>query len=206
MAVAARIVNNGQSCIAGKRFIIHKGCYDEFLTGFVEHFQGLRVGDPCDPTIDVGPLSSESARAALQQQVASAYAAGARVLCGGRCIEGPGYFFQPTVIADIPEQASIRREEVFGPVALVYRVDDIDAAIALANDSPYGLASSVWTEDPDEQRRFIDELQVGLTFVNAIVASDPRLPFGGVKQSGYGRELGPQGMLEFVNAKTVYVR
>jgi succinate-semialdehyde dehydrogenase/glutarate-semialdehyde dehydrogenase len=154
----------------------------------------------------VGPLSSESARAALQQQVASAYAAGARVLCGGRCIEGPGYFFQPTVIADIPEQASIRREEVFGPVALVYRVDDIDAAIALANDSPYGLASSVWTEDPDEQRRFIDELQVGLTFVNAIVASDPRLPFGGVKQSGYGRELGPQGMLEFVNAKTVYVR
>ncbi len=206
MAVAARIVNNGQSCIAAKRFIVHKDCYDAFLSTFVQHFQSLKVGDPCDPSVDVGPISSESGRALLQQQVASAYAAGARVLCGGQCVDGPGYFFEPTVIADIPPQATIHREEVFGPVALVYRVNDIDGAIALANDNPFGLASSVWTLDPVEQSRFIDELQFGLTFVNAIVASDPRLPFGGVKHSGYGRELGPQGILEFVNAKTVYVR
>lgn len=206
MAVAARIVNNGQSCIAAKRFIVDADCYDAFLAAFVQHFAGLKVGDPFDPGVDIGPISTESGRALLQQQVASAYTAGARILCGGRCLEGPGYFFEPTVIADIPKQAAIHHQEVFGPVALVYRVKGVDEAIALANDTPYGLASSVWTEEPAEQQRFIDELQVGLTFINAIVASDPRLPFGGVKQSGYGRELGPQGILEFVNAKTVYVR
>ncbi len=206
MAGAARIVNNGQSCIAAKRFIIHKDCYDKFVEDFVAHFQRLKVGDPCDPSVDVGPLSSEAGRATLQQQVASAYASGARILCGGRSLDGPGYFFQPTVITDIPKQASIHREEVFGPVALVYRADDIDEAISLANDCPFGLASSVWTDDVTEQQRFIGELQVGLTFVNAIVASDARLPFGGVKRSGYGRELGPLGILEFVNPKTVYVR
>jgi succinate-semialdehyde dehydrogenase/glutarate-semialdehyde dehydrogenase len=206
MAVAARIVNNGQSCIAAKRFIVHADCYDAFLAEFVHHFKSLKVGDPCDASVDIGPIASESGRSALQQQVASAYAAGARVSCGGRCMEGPGYFFEPTVISDIPPNAPINRQEVFGPVALVYRVRDINEAISLANDNPYGLGSSVWTEEPDEQRRFIDELQSGMTFINAIVASDPRLPFGGVKQSGYGRELGPHGILEFVNAKTVYVR
>ena len=206
MAVAARIVNNGQSCIAAKRFIVHANCYDAFLAAFVQHFMGLKLGDPFDPGVDICPISTESGRALLQQQVASAYTAGARILCGGRCLEGPGYFFEPTVIADIPKQAAIHHQEVFGPVALVYRVDSVDEAIALANDTPYGLASSVWTEEPAEQQRFIDELQVGLTFINAIVASDPRLPFGGVKQSGYGRELGPQGILEFVNTKTIYIR
>lgn len=206
MAVAARIVNNGQSCIAAKRFIVHADCYDAFLTTFVQHFHGLKVGDPFDPGVDIGPISTESGRALLQQQVASAYSAGARLLCGGRCSEGPGYFFEPTVIVDIPKEAAINHQEVFGPVALVYRVKDVDEAIALANDNPYGLASSVWTEEPAEQQRFIDELQVGLTFINSMVASDPRLPFGGVKQSGYGRELGPQGILEFVNAKTVFIR
>ena len=205
-AVASRIINNGQSCIAAKRFLVHADCYDDFVLRFVQLFEALHVGDPLDPATDVGPIATEGGRTALQQQVASGYAAGARILCGGQCIEGPGYFYAPTVLADIPTEAAIHRQEVFGPVALVYRVRTIDEAIALANDSPYGLASSVWTRRPEEQRRFINELEVGLTFINAMVASDPRLPFGGVKQSGYGRELGLQGILEFVNAKTVYIR
>ena len=205
-AVTARIVNNGQSCIAAKRFIVHEVCYAAFLSEYVKRFEALKVGDPMLLDTDVGPIATGAGLNQLDQQVARAKAEGARVLCGGKRLTGPGYFYSPTVISDIPPGAAVNREEVFGPVALVYRVNDIDAAIRLANDSPYGLASSVWTEDAAEQARFIDELEVGLTFVNSMVASDPRLPFGGVKQSGYGRELGPEGILEFVNSKTVYVQ
>ena len=205
-AVAARIVNNGQSCIAAKRFIVHTACYAEFIAEFVRRVEARNVGDPTRPDVDVGPIATESGLAELQRQVTDAKAAGAKLLCGGERRKGPGYFYLPTIVSEIPKQAAINHEEVFGPVALVYRVGDIDEAIRLANDSPYGLASSVWTEDAAEQARFIDELETGLTFVNAMVASDPRLPFGGVKQSGYGRELGPLGILEFVNSKTVYVR
>jgi succinate-semialdehyde dehydrogenase / glutarate-semialdehyde dehydrogenase len=204
-AVMARIINNGQSCIAAKRFIVHVDCYDEFLARFVEGFEALQVGDPMLPETDVGPLATEAGLGQLEQQVTDAQAQGAKVLCGGKRLSGPGYFYAPTVIADVPPAAAINREEVFGPVALVYRASDVDSAIRLANDSPYGLASSVWTQDRSEQARFIDELECGLTYVNSMVVSDPRLPFGGTKRSGYGRELGPQGALEFVNAKTVYV-
>lgn len=204
-AVLARIINNGQSCIAAKRFIVHTGCYDEFLARFVKDFEALQVGDPMLPETDVGPLATEAGLEQLEQQVTDAQDQGANVLCGGKRLSGPGYFYAPSVIADVPPAAAINREEVFGPVALVYRVSDVDSAIRLANDSPYGLASSVWTQDKSEQSRFIDELECGLTYVNSMVVSDPRLPFGGTKQSGYGRELGPHGTLEFVNAKTVYV-
>ena len=205
-AVAARIINNGQSCIASKRFIVHESCYAGFLTEFVRRFESLKVGDPMQPDVDVGPIATAAGLEQLEQQVALAVAQGARKLCGGKRVAGPGNFFLPTVLVDIPVSAAINREEVFGPVALVYRVDTIEAAIQVANDSPYGLASSVWTQDKSEQSRFIEELEAGLTFVNATVASDPRLPFGGVKKSGYGRELGAQGILEFVNSKTVYVQ
>jgi succinate-semialdehyde dehydrogenase/glutarate-semialdehyde dehydrogenase len=205
-AVAARIINNGQSCIAAKRFIVHKACYDEFLRQFVHQFEELRVGNPLESSTDVGPIATRSGLEQLEQQVKSAIDAGARVACGGKRLPGPGFYYAPTVLADIPIDAAINREEVFGPVALVYRVDDIDAAIRLANNTPFGLASSVWTDDEAEQARFVQELEAGQTFINALVASDPRLPFGGVKRSGYGRELGSLGILEFVNSKTVYIR
>lgn len=204
-AVASRIVNSGQSCIAAKRFLVHASCYDKFLTAFVDHFHRLRVGDPLDSATEVGPLVSEAARKLLQHQVSRAYAAGARLLCGGGCLPGSGYFYAPTVLADIPPAAEIHREELFGPVALVYRIASIEEAIALANSSQFGLGSSVWTNDVSEQLRFVGELDAGMTFINAMVTSDPRLPFGGVKHSGYGRELGSEGILEFVNTKTVYV-
>ncbi len=205
-AVASRIVNNGQSCIAAKRFIVHEACYADFLAKFVRCFEALKVGDPMQPENDVGPMATEAGRDQLEQQVARALVDGARCMCGGGRRPGPGYYTMPTVLADIPSEAAINQEEVFGPVAMVYRVSDIEAAIRLANSSPFGLASSVWTQVVSEQERFIEELEVGLTFVNAMVASDPRLPFGGVKLSGYGRELGPQGIREFVNSKTVYIR
>ena len=205
-AVAARIINNGQSCIAAKRFIVHKACYDEFLRQFVHQFEELRVGSPLESSTDVGPIATRSGLEQLEQQVKSATDAGARTACGGKRLPGPGFYYAPTVLADIPIDAAINREEVFGPVALVYRVDDIDAAIRLANSTPFGLASSVWTDDEAEQARFVQELEAGQTFINALVASDPRLPFGGVKRSGYGRELGSLGILEFVNSKTVYIR
>ncbi len=205
-AVAARIINNGQSCIAAKRFIVHEACYGEFLRDFVHRFESLRVGSPLEPATDVGPIATRSGLEQLERQVHGAIEAGARVACGGKRLPGPGFYFAPTVITDVPSDAAINREEVFGPVALVYRVDSIDSAIRLANDSPFGLASSVWTDDDAEQARFVQELHAGQTFINALVASDPRLPFGGVKRSGYGRELGSLGILEFVNSKTVYVR
>jgi succinate-semialdehyde dehydrogenase/glutarate-semialdehyde dehydrogenase len=204
-AVVARNINNGQSCIAAKRFIVHEAIYAEFEKRFVAGIAALKVGDPMLEDTDIGPLATRDGVTTLVEQVERSVAAGAKVLVGGKAIAGPGNFFAPSVIAAIPEAAPVYRDEVFGPVALLFRVPNIDAAIQLANDSSFGLGSSVWTRDVDEEQRFIQELQAGQTFVNSMVVSDPRLPFGGIKRSGYGRELGAYGIREFVNAKSVLV-
>jgi succinate-semialdehyde dehydrogenase / glutarate-semialdehyde dehydrogenase len=204
-AAKARCINNGQSCIAAKRFIVHEAVADDFERRFVAAMEALRVGDPMADGTDVGPLATAAIRDEVDEQVRTSVAAGARLLTGGTRMDGPGFFYPPTILADIPEDAPAYREEVFGPVASLFRVPDADAAIALANDSVFGLGSSVWTRDEGERRRFVAELEAGMTYVNAMVASDPRLPFGGVKQSGYGRELGDFGIHEFVNIKTVWI-
>jgi succinate-semialdehyde dehydrogenase/glutarate-semialdehyde dehydrogenase len=204
-AVESRTLNNGQSCINAKRFIVHKDVYRLFEERLVASFEGLRIGDPMSDETDIGPLALASVRDDVVSQVERSVAAGAKRLTGAAKIERPGFWFRPGVLAGIPEPAPAFREEVFGPVALLFRADDLDGAIALANRSRYGLGSSVWTRDEREQQRFIDELEAGQTFVNAMVASDPRLPFGGVKRSGYGRELAAHGIRAFVNAKTVFV-
>jgi succinate-semialdehyde dehydrogenase/glutarate-semialdehyde dehydrogenase len=203
-AVKARCINNGQSCIAAKRFIVHDDVADRFEALFVEAMRAQVVGDPMHPHTDVGPLATESIREEVAEQVEKSVAAGARVLVGGTRVDGPGFFYRPTILTDIPRDAPAYHEEVFGPVALLFRVPDLDAAIQMANDTPFGLGSSVWTRDEHERRRFEDEVEAGMVFVNAMVASDPRLPFGGVKESGYGRELGDVGIREFVNIKTVW--
>jgi succinate-semialdehyde dehydrogenase / glutarate-semialdehyde dehydrogenase len=205
VAVASRTLNNGQSCINAKRFLVHRDVYDRFRDRFVAAFEALRIGDPMDPSTEIGPLALASVRDDVVKQVDASVEAGAKRLCGATKIERAGNWFTPGILADIPEGAPAYREEVFGPVALLHRVDTVDHAIALANDSPFGLGSSVWTHDEKERARFVDELETGQTFVNAMVASDPRLPFGGVKKSGYGRELASHGIRAFVNAKTVYV-
>jgi len=204
-AVVARTISNGQSCIAAKRFIVHTAVYDRFVPRLVDGLRVLRVGDPVAEDTDLGPLATEAGRATLVRQVDASVAAGARLLLGGHALPGPGWFYAATVLADIPSAAPAHHEEIFGPVALVYRARDVDEAIALANDTPYGLGSSVWTTDAGERERFVRELAAGMTFVNAMVASDPRLPFGGVKRSGYGRELATLGIREFTNAKTIVV-
>jgi succinate-semialdehyde dehydrogenase/glutarate-semialdehyde dehydrogenase len=205
-AVKARTINNGQSCIAAKRFIVAETVYDEFERRFVESMRALQAGDPMTPATDIGPLATSAIRDELHAQVERAVAAGARLLLGGRMIEGPGYFYEPTVLAGVPRQSDIFREELFGPVAMLFRAKDAAEAIDLANDSPFGLGASVWTSDTAEQSRFIDEIEAGAVFVNGMVASDPRLPFGGVKRSGYGRELAAFGIREFVNIKTVWCK
>ncbi len=202
-AVTARVINNGQSCIAAKRFVVHTAVYDAFVARLVDGFRALRVGDPRNEDTDVGPLATASGRATVARQVAASIAAGARCLIGGEAPPGPGWYYAPTVLADIPRGAPVDQEEVFGPVALVYRVRDVDEAIARANDTPYGLGSSVWTNDAHERERFVCEIAAGMTFVNAMVASEPAAPFGGIKRSGYGRELGAAGIREFTNAKTI---
>jgi NAD-dependent aldehyde dehydrogenases len=204
-AVKARIVNNGQSCIAAKRFIVHQAVADEFERGFVAGMAALAVGDPMDTATDVGPLATEGQLRTITDQVERAVRDGARVLTGGRRLEQEGWYYPPTVLAGIPPESPVFREEVFGPVALLFRVRDIDEAIRLANDSPFGLGASVWTLSEADRQRFVREIEAGMVFVNAMVASDPRVPFGGVKESGYGRELSPLGIREFVNAKTVWV-
>jgi succinate-semialdehyde dehydrogenase/glutarate-semialdehyde dehydrogenase len=204
-AVKARIVNNGQSCIAAKRFIVHQAVADEFERGFVAGMAALAVGDPMDTATDVGPLATEGQLRTITDQVERAVRDGARVLTGGRRLEQEGWYYPPTVLAGIPPESPVYREEVFGPVALLFRVRDIDEAIRLANDSPFGLGASVWTLSEADRQRFVREIEAGMVFVNAMVASDPRVPFGGVKESGYGRELSPLGIREFVNAKTVWV-
>ncbi len=202
-AVAARIINNGQSCIAAKRFIVHAAVYEPFRDAFVAGLAKLRVGDPMADDTDVGPIATADGLETLAEQVDRSVAAGARVVHGGKRLPGPGFWYAPTLLADIPRAAPAFSEEVFGPVALFHRAKDLDEAIALANDSPYGLGSSVWTNDEAERRRLVEDIEAGCTFVNAMVVSDPRLPFGGVKRSGYGRELGSFGIREFVNIKTV---
>ncbi|HEY1784221.1 MAG TPA: NAD-dependent succinate-semialdehyde dehydrogenase, partial [Pirellulales bacterium] len=203
-AVTARTINNGQSCIAAKRFIVAGAIADRFEQRFVERMAALQVGDPLDPATSVGPLATRQIVDELDDQVRRSVAAGARLLTGGHKLDRPGNFYAPTVLADIPPTADVYREEFFGPVALLFRARDLSAALALANDTPFGLGSSIWTADRAEQDRFVDEIQAGLAFVNAMVASDPQLPFGGVKRSGYGRELGAYGIREFVNIKTVW--
>ena len=204
-AVAARVINNGQSCIAAKRFLLHEAVADEWTRRFVDAMASLKVGDPMDAATDVGPLATPAIRDGLAAQVDGSVAAGARVLLGGHRIDGPGCFYAPTVLADIPPDAPAYSEELFGPVALLVRVRDVEDAVRQANDTPFGLGSSVWTGERAEQERFIEEIEAGMTFVNGMVASDPRLPFGGIKHSGYGRELSDHGLREFVNLKTVCI-
>jgi succinate-semialdehyde dehydrogenase/glutarate-semialdehyde dehydrogenase len=204
-AVTARCINNGQSCIAAKRFIVHEKVYDRFEREFTKRMAGLKVGDPFDAATDVGPLSSPAELEKLAGQVEAAVKDGGRVLTGGKPLGGKGAYYPPTVIAGVPRTSASFHEEIFGPVAMIFRVRDLEEAIDLANDSPFGLGSSVWTNDPKERERFADDLEAGCTFVNAMVASDPRLPFGGVKKSGFGRELSAVGIREFVNMKTIAI-
>ena len=204
-AVKARVINNGQSCIAAKRFIVHQDVADAFTERFVRHMKALRVGDPMDDATDVGPLATAAIRDEVAEQVSRSVEMGARVLAGGERLEGPGFFYAPTILADVPEDAPAYREEVFGPVAVLYRARDNEDALRLANESEFGLGSSVWTTDDEEAGFFIRGLEAGMTYVNAMVSSDPRMPFGGVKNSGYGRELAAFGIREFVNVKTVWM-
>jgi succinate-semialdehyde dehydrogenase/glutarate-semialdehyde dehydrogenase len=205
-AVDARIQNNGQSCIAAKRFIVSEKIADEFERKFVKRMQDLRVGDPFEETTQLGPLASADAVTSLDADVKKSVAAGARVLTGGHPLKRPGNFYAPTVLADVPKDSPAYNEEFFGPVASIFRVKDVDQAIQIANDSRFGLGASAWTNDPAETERFINELDAGMVFLNKMVASDPRLPFGGVKYSGHGRELAVQGIREFVNIKTVWIQ
>ncbi len=204
-AVKARMVNNGQSCIAAKRFIIHESIADEFEKRFVAAMESLKVGDPLDETTDIGPLATPQIVSDIETQVRESVDAGAQLLTGGKRIGTHGNYYAPTVLARIPASAPAAREETFGPVASLFRVKDVTEAIAVANDSPFGLGASVWTNDRSEVNRFIDGIETGQVFVNAMVASDPRLPFGGTKRSGFGRELGILGIREFVNVKTVWI-
>ena len=203
--VQARCLNNGQSCIAAKRFILEQSIADDFERRFVAGMEALRVGDPMDETTELGPLATPEMVEGLDQQVRRSVEMGARLLTGGHRIDRPGNFYAATVLTDVPAVAPAYREELFGPVAVLLRSRDVDDAIRLANDTEFGLGASAWTNDAAEQRRFVEEIEAGMVFVNAMVASDPRLPFGGVKHSGYGRELGAYGIREFVNIKTVKV-
>ncbi len=205
-AVKARVINNGQSCIAAKRFIIHEAVADEFERRMVAGMQALKVGNPLDRSTEVGPLATHDILEGLDEQVRNSVKMGARVLTGGKPLDRPGNFYAPTVITDIPKDSPAYQEELFGPVAVFFRVPDLDTAIRLANDSVFGLGSSAWTNDEHERARFIDEIEAGMVFINGMVASDPRLPFGGVKESGYGRELSEVGLQEFVNIKTVWIK
>lgn len=206
-AVTARMLNNGQSCIAAKRFIVVDSVADEFEQRFVEKFQALKVGDPMDEATDVGPLATPSILEDLDQLVQACLEQGAKALVGGYPLgDGPGNFYLPTILAHFPPGTPADDEEFFGPVALLFRVPNLEAAIQKANAIPFGLGASAWTADEQEKERLIDELEAGAVFINGLVKSDPRLPFGGIKRSGYGRELGVQGIQEFVNIKTVWVK
>ncbi len=210
-AVKARTINNGQSCIAAKRFIVHAEIYTRFETDFVAAMKQLRIGDPLDEKTEIGPLATEQILKDLEEQVNVSVARGAKLLTGGGrpALSGNlarGHFYEPTVLADIPRDAPASCDETFGPVASLFRVGNIDEAIELANATSFGLGSSAWTNDPAERARFINELEAGSVFINGMVASDPRLPFGGVKNSGYGRELSYFGIREFVNIKTIWIK
>jgi succinate-semialdehyde dehydrogenase / glutarate-semialdehyde dehydrogenase len=205
-AVKARVINNGQSCIAAKRFIVHERIADKFEKEFVSRMQALKLGDPFDEKTDVGPLATPDAVKDLDADVQKTLHAGAKLLAGGKPLDGPGNFYLPTVLTNIPKDSPAYREEFFGPVASIFRVENLDEAIAIANDSRFGLGASAWTNDPAEREQLINELEAGMVFINQMVASDPRVPFGGVKASGHGRELGPYGIREFTNIKTVWIK
>jgi succinate-semialdehyde dehydrogenase / glutarate-semialdehyde dehydrogenase len=205
VATEARTINNGQSCIAAKRFIVHSRIAPDFENRFVEKMRSLRVGDPIEESTQLGPLATPDILEGLHEQVRRSVEMGARLLTGGRRIDRPGNFYEPTVLADPPKESPAYSEELFGPVAVLLRASGVDDAIRIANDTRFGLGASAWTSEPDEQQRFIDELEAGMVFINGMVASDPRLPFGGVKYSGYGRELSMVGIREFVNIKTVRI-
>jgi succinate-semialdehyde dehydrogenase / glutarate-semialdehyde dehydrogenase len=204
-AVKARIFNNGQSCIAAKRFIVAESIADEFERRFVQKMEALKVGDPFEEQTELGPLATADGVTDLERDVQKTVAAGARVLTGGIALNRPGNFYAPTVLTNIPEDSPAYREELFGPVASVFRAKGIDEAIRIANDSRFGLGASAWTNDAKERERFINDLEAGMVFINKMVASDPRIPFGGVKWSGHGRELGVHGIREFTNIKTVWI-
>jgi succinate-semialdehyde dehydrogenase/glutarate-semialdehyde dehydrogenase len=204
-AIKSRTMNAGQSCIAAKRFILDQTIAEEFLRNFVAAMEALKVGDPLEPDTDIGPLARADLVDTLDAQVNTTVAMGARILTGGARLVGRGNYYPPTVLVEIPKDSPAYREELFGPVASMFRVDGVEAAIQVANDTCFGLGASVWTSDVREQTRFINELEAGQVFVNAAVASDPRLPFGGIKMSGFGRELGILGIREFVNVKTVWL-
>jgi succinate-semialdehyde dehydrogenase/glutarate-semialdehyde dehydrogenase len=204
-AVHARCVNSGQSCIAAKRFIVADEIYDVFETRLVAGMEAARVGDPMKEDTQIGPLATVRIVEQLEAQVKAATRVGARILTGGERMVGEGNYFEATVLTSVPRSSAVYREEFFGPVAMLFRVQDINEAIEVANDTPFGLCASAWTRDPVEQQRLISELQCGGVFLNTMVASDPRLPFGGIKRSGYGRELSAAGMREFLNAKTVAI-
>ncbi|HEX6887962.1 MAG TPA: NADP-dependent succinic semialdehyde dehydrogenase [Candidatus Nanopelagicales bacterium] len=205
VAVTARCQNNGQSCIAAKRFIVHTDVYDEFAQAFVKRMSALVVGDPMDDATDVGPLATEGGLRDVAAMVDDARAKGASILCGGTAPEGVGWYYEPTVVADMTPEMSMYAEEVFGPVAGLYRVADIDEAIALGNGTTFGLGSNAWTTDPEEQARFIRDLDAGVVTINGMTTSYPELPFGGTKRSGYGRELAAHGIREFCQIKAVWV-
>jgi len=205
-AVRSRTINNGQSCIAAKRFIVADEIYAQFESDFVNEMKALRVGDPMSEATDIGPLATVQILKDVDEQVQTSVAAGAVILTGGKKLDRPGNFYQPTVLTNVPKNSPAYSDEVFGPVAMLFRVKDIGEAIALANDTTFGLGAAAWTNDIAEQERFIEEIEAGCVFINAMVASDPRLPFGGVKNSGYGRELSEFGIREFVNIKTIWIK
>lgn len=205
-AVTARMLNNGQSCIAAKRFIVAESIADEFEKRLLEKYQALKVGDPMQPDTDIGPLATPNILKDIVEQVKAGVEQGAKVLIGGHPLDQVGNFFPPTILAAVPPDSAIAREEFFGPVAMLFRVPDSETAVRIANNIPFGLGASAWTNDPAEQELFINELEAGAVFINGLVKSDPRLPFGGIKRSGFGRELGIQGIHEFVNIKTVWVK
>ena len=204
-AVTARTLNNGQSCINAKRIIVHGEIADEFERRYVEAMQALKVGDPMDEETDMGPLAMPQILDDVDEQVRKSVEAGAKILTGGKPMDAEGNFYPPTVITDIPEDSPAYKEEIFGPVASLFRARDIDEAVRIANDTSFGLGASAWTNDPEEQETFINEIEAGQVFINSMVASDPRMPFGGVKASGYGRELSVYGLREFVNVKAVWI-
>lgn len=203
-AVKARVSNNGQSCIAGKRFIVHADVYDEFIRLFADKMNALKVGDPMDESVDIGPLATESGRSDVAELVDDAVVKGAQVLAGGGAPDRPGWFYNPTVLAGLTDDMRIVMEETFGPVASVYRVADRDEAVRVANQTTFGLSSAVWSNDAAEQDWFVANLDAGAVFLNGMTVSYPELPFGGVKDSGYGRELAAAGIREFCNLKTVW--
>jgi succinate-semialdehyde dehydrogenase/glutarate-semialdehyde dehydrogenase len=204
-AVKARIFNNGQSCIAAKRFIVAEAIAEKFEREFALQMAALKVGDPFDEKTELGPLSTPDGVADLDRDVQKTVRAGAKVLTGGKPLDRPGNFYAPTVLTNIPKDSPAHKEELFGPVASVFRAKDLDDAIRIANDSRFGLGASAWTNDKNERERFINDLESGMVFINRMVASDPRVPFGGVKWSGHGRELGVHGIREFTNIKTVWI-